>query len=108
MLFFIGWKPRLAGGTVEQEKGLEVFGRWQPPEGVEFQSMWSRADGGGFGIAEVQSSEALLEAMRPGPARTSTSSAAQSLTFNEGQRSLRLEFVSERAANCARGAARSG
>ena len=65
MLFFIGWKPRLAGGTAEQEEGLEVFGRWQPPKGVEFQSMWSRADGGGFGIAEVQSSEALLEAMAP-------------------------------------------
>lgn len=65
MLFFISWKPRAAGGAAEQEAGLEVFGRWQPPAGVKFQGMWTRADGGGFGIADVQSSEALLEAMAP-------------------------------------------
>lgn len=65
MLFFISWKPRLASGAAEQEAGLEIFARWEPPSGVQFQGMWSRADGGGFGIAEVQSAEALLEAMAP-------------------------------------------
>jgi hypothetical protein len=65
MLFFIGWKERPGGGVAEQEQGLEVFNRWQPPVGVEFKGMWARADGAGFGIAEVQSAEALLEAMGP-------------------------------------------
>jgi hypothetical protein len=65
MLFLITWKPRAYGGTAEQEESLQVFSRWQPPAGVQFQGMWSRPDGGGFGIAEVQSAEALLEATAP-------------------------------------------
>jgi hypothetical protein len=65
MLFYVGWKPRAGQGPETAEKGLEVFSRWAPPAGLEFKGMWARADGGGFCVCEVASSEVLFEAVAP-------------------------------------------
>jgi hypothetical protein len=65
MLFYVGWKPRPGQGPESGEKGLEVFSRWKPPQGVEFKGMWGRADGGGFCVCEAASAEAIFEATAP-------------------------------------------
>ena len=65
MLFYVGWKPRAGQGPTEGEAGLEVFSRWEAPEGLEFKGMWARADGGGFCICEASSSEVAFEATAP-------------------------------------------
>jgi len=65
MLFYVGWKPRAGQGPDTSEKGLEVFSRWAPPEGIEFKGMWGRADGGGFCVCEAASAEAMFEATAP-------------------------------------------
>jgi len=65
MLFYIGWKVRLGEGEKALQAAWELFSRWTPPEGIEFKGMWQRPDGGGFGICEVSSAEALYEATAP-------------------------------------------
>jgi hypothetical protein len=65
MLFYVGWKPRAGQGPEAGEKGLEVFSRWKPPQGLEFKGMWGRADGGGFCVCEAVSAEAIFEATAP-------------------------------------------
>jgi hypothetical protein len=65
MLFYVGWKQRAGQGPEVAEKGLEVFTRWTPPQGLEFKGMWGRADGGGFCVCEAASAEAIFEATAP-------------------------------------------
>ena len=65
MLFYISWKQRAGQGPEELDAGLEVFSRWEAPEGLEFKGFYGRADGGGFCICETDSAEALYEAMAP-------------------------------------------
>lgn len=65
MLFYVGWKPRVGQSPEVGEKSLEVFSRWEPPEGLEFRGMWSRADGGGFCVCEAASAEVVFEATAP-------------------------------------------
>lgn len=65
MLFYVGWKPRPSQGPSEAEAGLEIFSRWQPPEGLEFKGMWGRSDGGGFCVCEASSAEVMFEATAP-------------------------------------------
>ena len=66
MLFYVAWKPRPSQGTEAGEKGLEVFSRWKPPQGLEFKGMWARADnGGGFCVCEASSAEVVFEATAP-------------------------------------------
>jgi hypothetical protein len=63
MLFYVAWRTRAVAGA--DEKSLEVFTRWQPPNGLEFKGMWGRADGAGFAICEATSAEAVYEACAP-------------------------------------------
>jgi hypothetical protein len=65
MLFYVGWKPRAGQGPDAGEKGLEVFSRWKPPQGLEIKGMWARSDGGGFCVCEASSSSAVFEATAP-------------------------------------------
>jgi hypothetical protein len=65
MFFYIGWKGRPGHGRQELEAAWELFSRWEPPEGIEFKGMWQRPDGGGFGVCEVASAEALYAATAP-------------------------------------------
>jgi hypothetical protein len=65
MLFMVGWE--FIDTSEEGEKrSLETFGRWQPPEGTDFQAFYGFADGsGGFAIIEADTAAALAEATAP-------------------------------------------
>ena len=65
MLFHIEWE--FIDTSEEGEKrSLEVFGRWQPPEGTDFQAFYGYADGtGGFAIVEADNATALAQASAP-------------------------------------------
>jgi hypothetical protein len=65
MLFMVDWE--FIDTSEEGEKrSLEVFGRWQPPEGTDFQAFYGFADSsGGFAIIEADTAAALAEAMAP-------------------------------------------
>jgi hypothetical protein len=65
MLFYVGWTTRSGQGAETADKGLEVFSRWKPPQGLEFKGMWARADGGGFCVCEASSAEVIFEATAP-------------------------------------------
>jgi len=65
MLFYVAWKPRAGQGPAQSEAGLEIFARWEAPDGLEFKGMWARADGGGFCVCEAESSEVMFEATAP-------------------------------------------
>ena len=49
-----------------QQRNLQLFMNWAPPDGFEFLHHWARADGkGGVFIAEAESAAAVLEAISP-------------------------------------------
>ena len=48
------------------KRSLEVFSRWSPPDGTDFQAFYGYADGtGGFAIVEADSASALAQATAP-------------------------------------------
>lgn len=65
MLFHVEWE--FIDTSEEGEKrSLEVFARWQPPEGTDFQAFYGYADGtGGFAIIEADTVAALAQATSP-------------------------------------------
>lgn len=65
MLFMVSWD--FTDTSEEGEKrSLEVFGRWQPPEGADFQGFYGFADNtGGVAIIEVDSAATLARTMAP-------------------------------------------
>ena len=65
MLFHVEWD--FTDTSEESEKrSLEVFSRWQPPEGTDFQAFYGYADGtGGFAIVEADTAAALAQATSP-------------------------------------------
>ena len=65
MLFVISWKQRAGQGPAEFDAGVEVFSRWEPPEGFEFKGIYARPDGAGFCVCEASSAEVLFEATSP-------------------------------------------
>jgi len=66
MLFHVEWEftDRSEEGV---KRSLEVFSRWQPPEGTDFsQAFYGYADGsGGFALVESDSAAALAQATAP-------------------------------------------
>ena len=65
MLFMVSW-DFIDRSEAAQKRSLEVFGRWQPPEGTDFQAFYGFVDGGGgFAIIEAETAEALGQAMAP-------------------------------------------
>ena len=65
MLFHVEWE--FIDLSEESEKrSLEVFSRWQPPEGTDFQAFYGYADGtGGFAIIEADTAASLAQATAP-------------------------------------------
>lgn len=64
MLFGVLYKPR--GGVTEdmEKRSLQLFTQWSPP--FEFKVHYSRGDnGGGIGIVETDSAEAIIEGIAP-------------------------------------------
>jgi Protein of unknown function (DUF3303) len=65
MLFMVSWE--FTDSSEDGEKrSLEVFARWQPPAGADFQAFYGFADSsGGFAIIEADDASALAEATAP-------------------------------------------
>lgn len=65
MLFHVEWEFIDTSEDAEK-RSLEVFSRWQPPEGTDFQEFYGYADGtGGFAIVEADTAAALAQATSP-------------------------------------------
>ena len=65
MLFHVEWEFIDLSESGEK-RSLEVFSKWQPPEGAKFQAFYGYADGtGGFAIIETESAAALARASAP-------------------------------------------
>ena len=65
MLFMVSWEFTDSSEPSEK-RSLEVFARWQPPEGADFQGFWGFADGsGGVAIIEVDSAATLARTTAP-------------------------------------------
>ena len=63
MLFHVEFTTIAGQGEAVQKRSLQVFGAWQPPEGIEFKG---RADGrGGYAIVEVDSLTTLTRVIAP-------------------------------------------
>jgi ferric-dicitrate binding protein FerR (iron transport regulator) len=65
MLFHVDWEF-VDTSEAGEKRSLEVFSKWQPPEGAHFQAFYGYADGtGGFAIVEAESAAALAKASAP-------------------------------------------
>jgi hypothetical protein len=65
MLFHVEW-DFIDTSEEGEKRSLEVFARWQPPEGTDFQAFYGYADGtGGFAIIEADTAAALAQATAP-------------------------------------------
>ena len=65
MLFHVEWEF-IDTSEAAEKRSLEVFSKWQPPEGAQFQAFYGYADGtGGFAIIESDSAAALARASAP-------------------------------------------
>jgi Protein of unknown function (DUF3303) len=66
MLFGVTYEPRPGGDEDRQERALQVFTEWSPPEGLDIRAMYFRADGnGGLAIVEAESAAPIAEAVAP-------------------------------------------
>jgi hypothetical protein len=97
MLFMVSWEF-IDTSEDGEKKSLEVFSRWQPPEGTDFQAFYGFVDlTGGFAIIEAETAAALSEAMAPFvpwlrftakailPVQESSAIAAGGIAFREAQ-----------------------
>jgi hypothetical protein len=65
MLFHVEW-DFIDTSEEGEKRSLEVFARWQPPDGTDFQAFYGYADGtGGFAIIEADTAAALAQATAP-------------------------------------------
>lgn len=65
VLFHVEWEFTDTSEAADK-RSLEVFSKWQPPEGTQFQAFYGYADGtGGFAIIEAESAAALARASFP-------------------------------------------
>jgi hypothetical protein len=65
MLFHATWEFIDTSDESERE-GLAMFGKWQPPPGVDFKGFYGFADGtGGVAIIEADSAEAVARTTAP-------------------------------------------
>ncbi len=68
MKYLMTWNYRLNGSAAENEqsirRGLEVFSKWTPPQGVTFHQFLGRVDGtGGCSIVETDNAADLIDAV---------------------------------------------
>ena len=66
MLFGVMYKPRPGGDEQRQERSLQLFTEWTPPDGIDFRAHYLRADGnGGIGIVDADAAAVIGEAVAP-------------------------------------------
>lgn len=66
MKYVMAWTSRLGGSGKENEAGvrraLQLFSKWQPPDGSTFHQFVGRIDGeGGFAVVETDDPAELLD-----------------------------------------------
>jgi hypothetical protein len=66
MKYVMAWTTRLGGSGKENEAGvqraLQLFSKWQPPDGSTFHQFVGRLDGeGGFAVVETDNPAELLD-----------------------------------------------
>ena len=54
MLFHTTFKGRVGFTEEDQKRTMELWSKWQPPEGMEIKSFYMAVGGGGFIISNVQ------------------------------------------------------
>jgi hypothetical protein len=72
MKYHVTWTPRPGGSPAEaevaQRRGLDVFAKWSPPEGITFHQFLVRLDTqGGYAVVETDDPKLAAE----GPAKFS-------------------------------------
>jgi hypothetical protein len=54
MKYVVMWETRQSTSEETQARGLQVFSKWSPSEGADFQQFLGRVDGrGGFAVVET-------------------------------------------------------
>ena len=92
MLFHVDWEF-VDTSEAGEKRSLEVFSKWQPPEGAHFQAFYGYADGtGGFAIVEAENAAALARASGAftpwvPSATMSASTSARSFTGSSSRKS---------------------
>ena len=61
MLLLISFRARESYTEEVGRRGLELFARWEPPEGFRVPHHYLRADGGGIAIVEAETAAAVLD-----------------------------------------------
>ena len=61
MLLLITFRARESYTEEVGRRGLELFARWEPPEGFRILHHYLRADGGGIAIVEAETAAAVLD-----------------------------------------------
>ncbi|MDF2825680.1 MAG: hypothetical protein K0R68_3088 [Mycobacterium sp.] len=66
MKYVMSWTSRLNGSEKENEeamrRGVEMFSKWQPPDGTTFHQFVGRMDGaGGFAVIEADNADGILD-----------------------------------------------
>ena len=59
MKYVVQWVARQNADEQTQARGLQVFSKWTPPDGVQFHEFVGRVDGGG-GFAVVETEDVTL------------------------------------------------
>lgn len=55
MKYVIAWQTRQSTSEEMQARSLQVFSKWSPSEGADFQQFLGRVDGrGGFAVVETE------------------------------------------------------
>jgi hypothetical protein len=64
MKYVISWETRQNTTEEMQERGLTVFSKWAPAEGVTFHQFLGRIDGqGGYAVVETDNPELIAHDM---------------------------------------------
>lgn len=66
MKYVMTWNTRYQGGIAENEaaaaRGVELFAKWTPPQGLKFLQFVGRVDGtGGFAVVETANVADLMD-----------------------------------------------
>lgn len=95
MLFHVEWEF-VDTAESSEKRSLQVFSKWQPPEGAQFKGFYGFADGsGGFAIVEADSAATMARTTAPWtpwlrftmrpivPIEEATAIAGEAITFRE-------------------------
>ena len=65
MLLAVTYSAKGNATEESEERSLNLFTNWTPPQGFEFKAHYALASGGGIAIIEASSALAAIEALAP-------------------------------------------